>query len=259
MENLLEEIESRQINKGVVLWWLGGSSYVLKTPQSLIYVDLFTGPAPSDTLTKLTKDIPDLIDPAEIKKADLVLSTHEHIDHCHQESLLPIYESTKAIFVGAPSSVKHFKAWGFDEQRIIELRPQQSFHLLDVNILAQPNKDCADKDAVSYLFQVGNICLFEGGDSLYFDEFKAIGKKWDIDIALLNYFTDPPDVEFVQTMVPSEVAQAAQDLGASILIPKHWDIWKELKANPADVAMELDGSSVTPLILKQGEEFEYQK
>ena len=259
MNNLLQMIESREVEKGVVLWWLGGASYVLKTRQAIIYVDLFTGPAPTDTLTKLTKDIPDLISPPEINNADLVLSTHEHIDHCHRESLVPIYGNTKAIFVGPPSSVRHFKDWGFDDKRIVELRSSESFRYMDMHIQALPNKDIADEDALSYLLQIDEINIYEGGDSLYFDGFKSAGNQWDIDIALLNFFANPPELDIVPSMVPAEVAQAAKDLGVSYLIPKHWDIWKEMKGDPAEIVDALKGSSVNPIILQPGVEFVYQQ
>jgi L-ascorbate 6-phosphate lactonase len=257
MVELLKSIESRSVKGEIVLWWLGGSSWVMKTPEALLYVDLFTGPAPKETLMPLTKNYADLISPVEISQVDLVLSTHEHIDHCHRESLLPIYHNTRAVFVGGPSSTKCFRSWGFDEKRIVELQPYQRYQQSGVEIIALPSKDCVDPGAVSYLIQTGDIAIFDGGDSLYFDGFKEIGQKYEVDIALLNFFKNPP--EMTLSMTPPEVAQAARDLRAKILVPKHWNIWTELQDDPGKVKEYLEESPIQVKILSIGQELVFAK
>ncbi len=259
MPDVLAGIENKIVKEGIVLWWLGGSSWVMKTPIALLYVDLFTGPAPKEALTPLTKNYADLISPGDVSKADLVLCTHEHIDHCHQASLVPIYQNTQAIFIGGPSSAKCYRGWGFEEKRIVELRPHQGFQRPGIDITALPSKDCVDVGAVAYLIQSGGIAVFDGGDSLYFDGFKEIGQEFAIDIAMLNFFRNPPDSEIVLSMTPPEVARAAQDLGARVLIPKHWNIWKELQDDPRKVISYLEGSSIRVEFLSMGKEFEYIK
>jgi len=259
MADLLKSIDNREIEEGLVLWWLGGPSWVLKTPTALLYIDLFTGPAPTETLMPISKGYDDLVSPGEISSADLVLSTHYHLDHCHKESLVPIYNNTGAIFVGPASSVRLFKEWGFAESRFIEMVPQQKVTKSGVSISALPSKDCDDKTAVSYIIQTDDITLFESGDSLYFEGFKDIGKVFDIDIALINFMTNPPEVDMQQFMNPPEVAQTAHDLRASIMIPKHWDIWTEMFADPEIIREFLDASLVSYTILEHGEEFAYQK
>jgi L-ascorbate 6-phosphate lactonase len=249
---LLVTIESTPVDRGVLLWWLGGSSWVLKTRQALVYVDLFTGPAPTETLTPLTKAFEDLLDPAQIRRADLVLSTHKHIDHCHRESLQPIYEHTEAIFAGARSSAQLFAGWGFAPERIVSLAPGERHQQAGLDILAVPSQDCDDEQAIGFLIQTEGVTLLDAGDSLYFDGFADLGRALSIDVALLNYFTNPPGSDFVQTMTPGQVAQAALDLRAAVVIPKHWDIWKELRANPQDVARALRGSHVRTLIPQPG-------
>lgn len=259
MNKLLEVINTTKTTNGIVLWWLGGSSWVLKSRETVIYVDLFTGPAPTNTITKLTKVTPDLVDPDMIMRVDVVLSTHEHIDHCHRESLMPIYRNTKAVFAGAYSSARLFEEWGIDESRMVRLKPFQEFNIPDVNIRATPSKDCADEDAVGFLIQTQGVTLFDSADSLYFPGFEEIGSMAQIDIALLNFFRDPPDLDMTTTMTPAEVVQAAIDLNAKIVIPKHWDIWEELKGDPFEVAELLKGSRIECKILEPGEAFRFEK
>ena len=131
-----------------------------------------------------------LILPEEITIADFVLSTHEHVDHCHYESLLPIYQNTKAKFVGGPSSVAKFKEWGFVEERIVLLAAYERYHRGQIEFIALPNKDCVDPGAVSYLILTQGITLFEGGDSLYFEGFKEIGHKWGVRHSLAEFLQE---------------------------------------------------------------------
>jgi L-ascorbate 6-phosphate lactonase len=257
MSNLLQNIEKSELGRGIILWWLGGASWVLRTPSIILYIDLFTGPAPTETLTPLTKNYKDLIDPNNVSIADAVLSTHVHIDHCHKESLLPIYRNTSAIFIGGPSSVKHFRNWNFAENRIVELEPYQFHKVVDATITALPNRDCVDTGAVSYLIDTSEVSLFDGGDTLYFEGLRDIGKKWHIDIALLNFFKNPPEIDMTLSMTPKEVASAALDLNAKFLIPKHWNIWTELEDDPQKISDELQDSPVKTKILEPGQEFIY--
>jgi L-ascorbate 6-phosphate lactonase len=257
MLNVLDSIEKREVQRGIVLWWLGGSSWVLKTSEACVYVDLFTGPAPTETLTPITRDKPDLIDPNDISDIDFMLSTHYHVDHCHRESLTPIYKNTNANFIGPVSSTKLFKEWGFSEERIVEIEPYQKIQDKRLTITAVPLQDVDDQFAVGYLFETAEVNLLDAGDTLYFDGLKDYGEKWEIDIALLNYFTNLPELDMKLSMTPSEVAQAAIDLKAKILIPKHWDIWTEMLADPKELDQHLSGSGIELKVLEAGKEFVY--
>jgi L-ascorbate 6-phosphate lactonase len=259
MFELLESIENHIVEKGVMIWWLGGPSWTMKTSKALLYVDLFTGPAPKETLSPLTKNYADLIAPDEITKADLVLCTHEHVDHCHRESLDSIYKNTKAIFIGGPSSAKCFRSWGYEEKRVVELHPETSYRQFGVVVKAFPSKDCVDLGAVSFLIQTGDISMFDGGDSLYFDGFKEIGQQYSIDIALLNFFKNPPEVNMILSMTPAEVARAARDLQAKMLIPMHWNLWTELQDDPRKIREFLTDSSVQLEILSIGQAYKLIK
>ena len=153
---------------------------MLKSPTSLVYVDLFTGPAPKETLTPLTKNYEDLILPEEMTIADFVLSTHEHVDHCHYESLLPIYQNTKAKFVGGPSSVAKFKEWGFVEERIIVLAADERYHRGQIEFIALPNKDCVDPGVVSHLILTQGITLFEAETASILKGSKRLGTNGEL-------------------------------------------------------------------------------
>src|SRR5436305_642486 len=64
--------------------------------------------------------------------------------------------------------------------------------------------------------------IFHCGDSAYFDGFKEIGRRFDIDIALLPIGAyDPPSGREVH-MNPEEAVRAFIELRAKLLVPMHY-------------------------------------
>ncbi|MFZ0548371.1 MAG: MBL fold metallo-hydrolase [Candidatus Promineifilaceae bacterium] len=246
----LNQVESNRPQSGITIWALGGPSTIIQTPETTVYLDLFTGPSPEATLHKATKDI---VDPNAIRKVDAVLCTHHDLDHCHQGSLTPIHANTDALLIGPRSCTKLFREWDFDPGRMVELAAHQAIQLKDLRIWAMPCNDYFDPDANSYVLQSGGVTLFDGGDTLYYSEYIQVGKRFDIDVALLNFARNPPGE--IYYMNHAHVARTAQELGTRILIPKHYDLWEEFLDDPAPLIEMLEPAGITVEILAQGASF----
>lgn len=247
-DNFPSVVEKYEAQKGLTIWTLGGPSLAIRTPQTLIYLDLFTGPAPGVALHKATKDI---VDPQDIRRVDAVLCTHHDPDHCHEDSLKPIYANTEALLIGPSSCTKLFREWGFSSSRQVELSSWQAFQLKDLRIWALPCNDYFDPDAVSYVLQSGGVTAFEGGDTLYYSGYIKVGRRFDIDVALLNFARNPEGE--IYYMNHAHVARTAQELGAKMVIPKHYDLWEEFLDDPALLSPLLEPKGIKLQILNQGE------
>jgi L-ascorbate metabolism protein UlaG (beta-lactamase superfamily) len=247
-DNFPTVIEEFEAQEGLTIWALGGPSVAIRTPQSLIYLDLFTGPAPSVALHKATVDI---IDPEIIRRVDAVLCTHHDLDHCHEGSLTPIHANTEALLIGPRSCTKLFRKWGFSSSRLVELSAGQGFQLKDLRIWALPCNDYFDPDAISYVLQSGGITAFEGGDTLYYSGYIEVGRQFEIDVALLNFARNPAGE--IYYMNHAHVARTAEELGARMVIPKHYDLWEEFLDDPGPLAPMLEPKGIKLQILNQGE------
>jgi L-ascorbate metabolism protein UlaG (beta-lactamase superfamily) len=53
----------------------------------------------------------------------------------------------------------------------------------------------------------------------------------------------------------AHVARTAQELGARVLIPKHYDLWEEFRDDPAPLVEMLEPAGISVEILGQGERF----
>ncbi len=247
------EIESYSAERGVAIWSLGGPSLAIRSSQSLVYVDLFTGPAPIG----LTKGIPEAMDPAAIRWSDIALSTHQHEDHCHQLSLSLLHQNTASLFLGPASCNRLYRDWGFDLARTRLLAPWESFIKGDFTVHALPSKDDFCPDALCFLLEVGGVKIFEGGDSFYFPEMAKIGQRWEIDIAFLNYARNPPDKLYY--MDEEAVLKTAHDMGAGILMLKHYDLWVEAAVDPVPLLEQLRAEGHNARVLELGERIECQQ
>jgi len=225
---LVNEIEGFRVEKGkVAIWSIGGCGFVIKTPKQIVYIDpYFGGSVPPETL----RMIPVPFEPAMIRNADVVLCTHEHLDHCHKESLFPIHSNTQALFVAPSSAVKLELSWGFDKGRIHEVKPGDKVSLKDVDIHAVEGYDPLSEGAVMYVLQSGGITLFHSGDVWYFGGFAKVGDHWNIDVALINFGNNPPGKQLYLT--PCDFLRAARDLRAKKAVPMHWDMWKHSYQDP---------------------------
>jgi L-ascorbate metabolism protein UlaG (beta-lactamase superfamily) len=246
------DIDSYPVTKGMVIWFLGGPSLAIRTPQLVIYLDLFTGPSP---VPAVTKAIPEVIDPEAIRRADLAISTHHDEDHCDRHSLSWLHRNTSTEFLGPVSCNKLYREWDFDPARTKKIAADESFSLGDVSIFALPAKDVFDPDAVSYVIEGGGVTLFDGGDSLYFPGMAEIGERWDLDLAILSYAKSPPDK--VIYLDEDTVLKAAEDLHPRILILKHYDLWQEFAVDPRPLVERLRAEGFDARVFDLGERFEY--
>ena len=83
-----------------------------------------------------------------------------------------------------------------------------------------------------------NAILFSG-DTVYIDELKEIGKKWNVMAAILNLGNatfDFPIGSFQITMDGKQAVQLSRDIGAEVVIPIHFESWDHFKQGREDLA-----------------------
>jgi L-ascorbate 6-phosphate lactonase len=229
---LLDEIEGCEpAPNEVVAWYLGGAGIAVKSGGALVYVDPYFGGSPSRDWLRMIA-VP--VDPGEVKVADAVLSTHEHEDHCHRGSIIPILERSKAAFVGPRSSAARVRRWlaeeGLDASRVVEVEPGSVVEVKGLRVRALESGDANAESAVTYLIETPGGNLFHGGDTQYFPGLAEIGDRYAIDAAFISVGRAPRGRR--DYMTACEAVKAALDLKAKILVPMHYDLWKATREDP---------------------------
>ena len=161
----------------------------------------------------------------EVPEVDLVLVTHAHFDHLHKPSL-KILQAREGIVVprGSKSLVKRL---GFPAVHEMKIWDQLNFDELEV--IHTPSHHWGarfihdtHRDYGGYLIRAGGKSVFHCGDSAYFDGFVEIGKRFEIDVALMPIGAyESPSGRDVH-LNPEEAVQAFVDMGAKVLIPMHY-------------------------------------
>jgi len=254
---LLREIENFPIKQAPKIWYLGGPSLAIKSFRALIYVDLFTGGVFDPEGTNWRRLVVNVINPEEINHVDAVLSTHKHYDHCEKETLIPIYKNTKAVFIGPRSSCQLMLGWGIDKERIRCVKPGEKFIVKDIQISILQGADPHEKYGVSYMITVGGINIFVSGDDLYSEEYLSDKTGYEVDVALINTAKNPPGESVY--MQPKEVILLSKDLKSKVLIPRHWDLWKNVYLNPEELRKYIKEDSPKLMILLVGDSFDCEK
>lgn len=181
----------------------------------------------------------------ELPPIDIVFISHSHYDHLHYGSLKKLPgDPTFFVPIGLARSfikkglTKTIECRWWDEQEMDGLKiafvPAQHWTrrtLFDINTSHWGGWIIRDKHNTVYF----------AGDSGYFDGFKEIGKKYDIDYSLMPIGSyDPEWFLAMQHLNPEKAVQACIDVGSKVLIPMHYGAFKLADDTPDEALDRLE-------------------
>ncbi|MEM3405430.1 MAG: MBL fold metallo-hydrolase [Candidatus Pacearchaeota archaeon] len=178
--------------------WLGHASIYLKYKNKIIYIDPY-------------------ILKAEKEKADIILITHNHYDHCSIADIKKIVKKETTIII-PPDCQSSINKINIEISTKI-LEPKSSIKIDDIKILAFPsyniNKPYHPKEENwnGYIIDINGTIIYHAGDSDLIKEMENLKEK--IDIAFLP-------VGGVYTMNAKEAAEAANIIKPKLAIPIHY-------------------------------------
>ncbi len=153
------------------------------------------------------------IDPFQISdgpKADIILITHEHFDHCSPDDVAKI-QQPETIIITEKDSLPKLTG----DVRVIA--PGESTNIDDVKIEAVPSYN-TDKDFhpkengwLGFVVEIDGVRVYHAGDTDVIPEMKSV----HADIALLP-------VSGTYVMTADQAAAAALDINAEVTIPMHF-------------------------------------
>lgn len=160
------------------------------------------------------------IDPFELsgpglEKADIVLVTHSHYDHCSPDDVELISDENTIIITvpDAMSKLNHLKVKG-----IVLIEPGKTIKVNSETITAVPAYNIKkqfhpkENEWVGFVIQMNGIRVYHAGDTDLIPEMRDI----DVDIALLP-------VGGTYTMNATEAAQATKTFKrCKLAIPMHY-------------------------------------
>ena len=298
---LNEEIDQEVVEKGTfAMWWIGCTGLWVKTENNTnIAVDLRFGNgkrskktkemAPFHQMRNMTggrmtqpnlRAAPIVYDPFAVTSVDAVLSTHYHNDHIDPYFAAAVLKNVEGDvpFIGPMKSVEKWLSYGVPKERCITVKPGDVIKIKDTEIVVLDSFDrtclvtndedvrgvCPtdmDEKAVNYLIKTPAGNIYHSGDSHYSVYYAKHGKDHQIDVALGSYGENPIGNQDKMTSV--DILRMAEALQCKVVIPFHYDVWTNFKADPQEILMLYDYKKYTldykfkPFIWDVGGKFIY--
>ena len=171
--------------------WLGHASFCIDTQEAVVYIDPY----------QLKRNTP---------KADIVLVTHDHFDHCSSEDIEKIYKP-ETVIIAAESvanklsyPVKVMKSGQTVNVGKITIETIPSYNVnKNYHPLAEGN--------LGFIIQVNQTRIYHAGDTDAIPQMNKI----KADIILMP-------VGGTYTMNAQEAASVANAISPQVAVPMHW-------------------------------------
>jgi L-ascorbate 6-phosphate lactonase len=243
----------------LVVTWLGQASFRFDAGGRRILVDPFFAEHEARTYPPLSVD-------DHGSGVDWLLVTHEHIDHLDPYSLREVAARSPDLTIVAPAPLEPLVReaapdaafTGVDRGDRLELPGAGSLTVVPAihgRTVADGYPD--DPAFVGYVLELEGTSLYHAGDTIVTDSLVAALAPLRIDVALLpinghTYYRERADL--VGNMDERDAVALAAEIGASILVPIHWDLFEgntEWPGRAVDAAVEA-GAPLHVLTLRRG-------
>ena len=184
---------------GKMLFWVGHGSFYIKSQGRTIFIDPF----------RITDKINE--------KADILLVTHGHFDHCNKEDMDKVLKAGTRI-ISAPGAVDQKE---YENVTIAKPGFKETIDGIEIEAVPAYNTDKEKQqfhprsnDWVGYIIKVDNAKIYHAGDTDLIPEMRELKGK-GIDVALIP-------VGGTYTMDLEEGIKAAEAIGAEHTVPMHF-------------------------------------
>lgn len=192
---------------GVTINWLGHAGFLLKGEGKKIYIDPYQLPE----------------EPEFDDKADILLITHEHPDHCSPVDIRMVRRSDSTTLIPEACSL-NFRG---DARRICEgdvLVDGLEIKGVKIEVLPAYNFEKPDHPrgmGVGYIIELGGLRIYYAGDTDFIPEMR----DFRVDVALLP-------IGGKCTMDEEEAVLAAEALSPRVVIPMNYGSPEARVADP---------------------------
>ncbi|HEX5092764.1 MAG TPA: MBL fold metallo-hydrolase [Burkholderiales bacterium] len=167
-----------------------------------------------------------------LPKVDLVLVTHNHMDHMDGPTLKKL--GSDPVYVVPRGMGYWFRRAGL--ARVLEMDWWQQEEVAGMRVTFVPSEHWSRRGLNDintswwggYVLEGGGVRVYHSGDTAWFDGFRLIGERCGpIDAAMLPIGAyEPRWFMRGQHMNPEDAVRAFQALGASRFVAMHWGTFK---------------------------------
>jgi len=236
------------------LVWLGQNGFLIKSASAVFFFDPYLSDFAGQWTYGWTNEhirmaaVP--VEAKELYGIDLVLCSHDHVDHIDPFSI-PIIALRNPLTRFIAPQIARIRMLGLfvPEKNLHLMRGMDTLVLDRMTIHAIPASHAQlKKDRkngyhfLSYVIQVDGLTIFHAGDSIPYEGQIDYIKKFEIDLAFIPINgRKPAKYEFEPNFDISEAIVFAKNIRAKQVIPMHYDMYTLNTANIADFVSLADG------------------
>lgn len=226
-------------------WWLGQSGFLVQWQGRHLLLD----PYLSDSLTRKYADTDKphermterVIGPERLDFIDVVTSSHNHTDHLDAETLQPLLQANPQVRILVPAANRDFAAnrIGVAPDRLEAVDAGQTLEVAGCAASAVPAAhETVERDDrgrclyLGYVVRCGPWTLYHSGDTVRYDGMVEALRRWPIDLALLPINGRAPERRVAGNLSGPEAAQLGKDIGAKLVVPCHYEMFRFNTATP---------------------------
>ena len=220
----------------VTLTWIGQAGFLVRTPATRLAVDPFLSDHPD-------RRFPSPVGVDDLAGTELVLATHQHLDHLDSPALAALLERDDRVRVVLPApALADANAEGLPPDRLVGARPGEPLTAGDVTVHPVPALHGVhvtdayshglpgDGDGVRYLGYVLDTPdgrVYHAGDTLRWDGQAELLRRHRVDLALLPINGRDAEREardIVGNLDAAEALALARDAAVGTVAPMHYDL-----------------------------------
>ncbi|GCF08436.1 MBL fold metallo-hydrolase [Dictyobacter arantiisoli] len=245
--NTVQEIQTTSaLPRGAVaLWWLGQAGFVLRADGMTILIDPFLREMEN-------RAVPPPFTAAECPPVDLILYTHEHIDHLDIPTLEVLAKQPTKPRILAPRPIlDQLLRAGVDPESLQGVQPDEEIKIGAATIYPVPAWHGLSFPPVEYSFgkeisnglyrylgyvvELNGVRIYHAGDTLVFDGLSERLRGFQIDLGLLpingrSYFREQQSL--IGNMDEREAADLAAAANIMAVIPAHYEAFSTNVGRP---------------------------
>jgi L-ascorbate 6-phosphate lactonase len=229
---------------GVAASWLGQAGFILRTADATALIDPFLAPYDG-------REYESGLAAADAHDVDVVLCTHEHVDHFDADSAPAIAAASPgAVFVVPTPIVDMVTESGVAPDRVVGVQPGDPMDLGGLSIRAVPAMHGVTMDDaygfgeelsdgairfLGYVIDAAGVRLYHAGDTIHYSGMEDTLRELAIDVAMLPINGRDPAREargIVGNLSEREAAWLAREIGAGTIVPMHYDLFARNRGYP---------------------------
>ena len=242
---LSEAIAASSPQRGVVVWWLGQSGFVLRGATATVVIDPFV-----TDFCSFGRLYDPPLEPEELDAVDLLLGTHDHVDHIDPLGFPRILAASPGAAAVVPEAVRErvvelvgsaervlgASVGSAIEERGVSITPFPAVHgALPDDGYGFHQTGSGEYPFLGYVLELDGVRIAHTGDTLVYDGLAERLRALDLDLLIVpingtSWFREQRGI--VGNMNVLEAAELAEASAARLVVPVHWDLFADNTEDP---------------------------